>query len=247
MKIRCIAVDDEPLALHVVEDYAEKIPFLELVKTFDNAMEALDFIKSQKVDLIFLDIQMEELTGIQMLGVMKERPEIIFTTAYESYAIKGFELDVADYLLKPFPFERFLKAVEKVYERLNKNSQPKTNASSQEASSAAQTDDYFFVKSGFKIQRINYRDVLYVEGQKDYLCIVTPKEKIMTLMNFKAMEGILPASNFLRVHKSFIVAIDKMESIEHYRIKIGNALIPVGDMYRKEFNEMLEQKKFIQP
>lgn len=243
MKISCIAVDDEPLALEVIADYIRKVPFLTLMKVFDNAIEAMEYLRDTKVDLMFLDIQMEELTGIQMLNILKPKPEVIFTTAYDQFALQGYELDVTDYLLKPISFERFVKAVDKVHERLCKRDMAKNTHS--EAPIFNPKTDYFFVKSGFKLHKVNFDDILYVEGQGDYLKIVTPRARIMTLQTFKGVEDILPSSNFTRVHKSYIVAIDKIESVEGNMIRIADIHIPVGESYRKQFQMVLDQKKIM--
>ena len=243
MKISCIAVDDEPLALEVIADYIRKVPFLTLMKVFDNAIEAMEYLRDTKVDLMFLDIQMEELTGIQMLNILKPKPEVIFTTAYDQFALQGYELDVTDYLLKPISFERFVKAVDKVHERLCKRDMAKNTHS--EVPIFNPKTDYFFVKSGFKLHKVNFDDILYVEGQGDYLKIVTPRARIMTLQTFKGVEDILPSSNFTRVHKSYIVAIDKIESVEGNMIRIADIHIPVGESYRKQFQMVLDQKKIM--
>lgn len=243
MNITCIAVDDEPLALEVIEDYIQKIPFLELVRSFDNALEAMDYLRQNKIDLMFLDIQMEELTGIQMLNILKPKPEVIFTTAYDKFALQGYELDVTDYLLKPISFERFVKAVDKVHEKLCRLHNAKCLP--EEVSIFNPKIDYFFIKSGFKLHKVTFDEILYVEGQGDYLKIVTPKARIMTLQTFKGIEEILPQANFIRVHKSYIVAIDKIESIEGNMIKVTDKLIPVGESYKKSFQMLLERKKIM--
>jgi DNA-binding LytR/AlgR family response regulator len=243
MKINCIAVDDEPLALEVIEDYIKKVPFLNLLKVFDNAIDAMEYLRNEKVDLMFLDIQMEELTGIQMLNILKPKPDVIFTTAYDQFALQGYELDVTDYLLKPISFERFVKAVDKVHEKLCKMNAGKARHA--EVSIFNPKTDYFFVKSGFKLHKVTFDEILYVEGQGDYLKIVTPRVRIMTLQTFKGVEDILPSSNFLRVHKSYIVAIDKIESVEGNMIRIADVHIPVGESYKKQFQMMLDQKKIM--
>ncbi len=241
MEVRCLAIDDEPLALDIITDYISKVPFLKLVKTFDNAVDSIDFIKNNSIDLIFLDIQMEALTGIQLLRVLKDKPEVIFTTAYDSYAIEGFELDAADYLLKPFSFERFIKAVDRVYNKIKlKNS---VELVEENIAIGNPVEHYIFVKTGNKLQKVFFNDILFIEGQGDYLRINTPDERIMTLQKFSKLEELLPASNFIRVHKSFMVAIDKIESISRNRIRIGKELIPIGDSYKKKFYDKLENKK----
>lgn len=241
MEIKCIAIDDEPLALEIITSYISKVPFLRLVRTFDNAVDSIDFIKNNKIDLIFLDIQMEGLTGIQLLRVLKERPEVIFTTAYDSFALEGFELDAADYLLKPFSFERFIKSVDKVYSRVKlvRNA----DYPEEPLTIGNPAEKYMFVKTGNSLQKISFDDILFVEGQGDYLRINTRKERIMTLQKFSRLEDLLPPSNFIRVHKSFLVAIDKIEKITRNRIRIGDNLIPVGESYKKDFYARLESRK----
>jgi DNA-binding LytR/AlgR family response regulator len=241
MKINCIAIDDEPLALDIIRDYCSKVAFLDLQQTFDNAIESIEFIRSNKVDLMFLDIQMEELSGIQLLNALKHRPYVIFTTAYERYAIQSFELDVVDYMLKPISFERFLKGVNKVFERMQLESggQNKTELSKAKPPEAS----FFFVKTETRMERIENNDVLYVEGMGDYWRIVTKTRRIMTLMNAKKLEEVLHEPQFCRVHKSFFVALDKIESIERNRIKIGDQYIPVSETYRKVFFYQVERKK----
>jgi two-component system LytT family response regulator len=240
MNINCIAIDDEPLALEIIKDYCSKVTFLNLLKTFDNAIESIEYIRSNKIDLIFLDIQMEELNGIQLLNALKQRPFVIFTTAYERYAIQGFELDVVDYMLKPISFERFIKGVNKVYERL----QMEPGGTKPENGKTKPAEpSFFFVKTETRMERIENNDVLYVEGMGDYWRIVTKNRRIMTLMNAKKLEEILHEPQFCRVHKSFFIALDKIESIERNRIKIGDQYIPVSETYHKAFFDLVERKK----
>lgn len=249
MTINCIAVDDEPLALDIIEDYIKKVPFLKYLKSFDNALSALDYLKENPVDLMFLDIQMEELTGIQMLSVLSHnRPHVILTTAYENYALQGYDFDVSDYLLKPISFDRFLRAVNKVHETIslkngNNNGVPSLDKNPKQ--DAVDSFDYFFVKTESRLQKIYFDDILYIEGQGDYLRIITKKEKVMTLQSFKKMEEALPKSNFIRIHKSYMVAISKIESIERSRIKIGEKLLPISDTYKNQFNDELEKRGLV--
>jgi DNA-binding LytR/AlgR family response regulator len=243
MKINCIAIDDEPLALEIISDYCSKVPFINLVKTFDNAMESIEFIRNHKLDLLFLDIQMEELTGIQLLHALKYRPHVIFTTAYDSYAIQGFELDVIDYLLKPISFERFVKSVDKVYDKMHADEMLKAKTEPTVVAAGPSEDSYFFVKTETRMEKVLYADVLYIEGMGDYWRIITRQKKIMTLLNYKKLEEILPAKQFIRVHKSFIVAIDKIDSIERNRIKIADRLIPVSETYHKQFFDIVEKRR----
>ncbi|MCX6234597.1 MAG: LytTR family DNA-binding domain-containing protein [Bacteroidetes bacterium] len=241
MKITCIAIDDEPLALDIIKDYCSRVPFLNILKTFDSALESIDFIRNNKIDLLFLDIQMEELTGIQLLNILKQKPLVIFTTAHDTYALHGFELDVVDYLLKPISFERFLKAVDKVYEKIQLSALVKTEAIN--THSVSPKEDYFFVKTEFRFEKIHFSEILYIEGMGDYLRIFTQTKKIMTLQNFQKMEEMLPPNNFCRVHKSYIVALDKIDSIERNRIKISDRIIPISESYKKTFFDFLEKRK----
>ena len=245
MKINCIAVDDEPLALKIIKEYSDKVSFLNLVKTFDNAIDVIDFLKTSQVELMFLDIQMEELTGIQLLNVLMNRPKVILTTAYDSFAIKSYELDVTDYLLKPFSFERFTKAVNKAYEQimLEKGSLPVYTRIRNDT--GTDEEDYFFVKTEFRLQKVNFSDILYIEGQGDYQAIVTNKGKIMTLQNFAKLMSGLPSNNFIRVHKSYIVSLNQIEKIERNRIRIGDKSIPISETYKDKFFEILEKRGLI--
>jgi len=239
MKINCVAIDDEPLALDIISKYVAKIPFLNLLKTFDNAIESIDFFKENKIDLLFLDIQMDELTGIQLFNILNPKPMVIFTTAYDTYAIQGFELEAIDYLLKPISFERFLKAANKVYDKMNI---PIANQNSDEII-VKHNENYFFVKTEFRYEKVNFSEILYIEGMGDYLRIVTKTKKIMTLQNFKRMEESLPIDQFCRVHKSYIIAFDKIESIERNRIKIADQLIPISESYKKIFYDIFDKMK----
>jgi two-component system, LytTR family, response regulator len=244
MIINCIAIDDEPLALDIISAYCAKIPFINLLQTFDNAIDTLEYLRNNPVDLMFLDIQMEGLTGIQLLQALKNKPYIILTTAFDTYAVQGFELDVADFLLKPISFERFFRGVNKVYERMCKEI---SDASAEKPLIARQSTETeptcFFVKTETRIEKVNASEILYVEGMSDYWRIVTTNKRIMTLMNAKALEEMLHEPRFCRVHKSYFVAIDKIEYVERKMIKIGNERIPVSDTYQKRFFELIEQRK----
>jgi two-component system LytT family response regulator len=227
MQINCIAIDDEPLALSKLESFISKVHELKLVRTFDNAIEAIGWLKENNSDLIFLDIQMEQLTGIQFLEATGITSRIIITSAFDQYAIKGFELNVTDYLLKPFSFQRFIQAVNKVLEYYShKQDDTKINA---------ENVDYIFVKTEYRLERIDLNEILYIEGMKDYLRIICKDKKIMTLQSFSRLEESLPSKNFCRVHKSFIVAIDKIKSIERGVIIIADQRIPVSNTYKENF------------
>ncbi|MCG6186271.1 LytR/AlgR family response regulator transcription factor [Maribellus maritimus] len=245
MKMNCIAVDDEILALKKIKRYADKIDYLNLLGTFDNALSTFSFLRENKIDLIFLDIQMDEFTGIQLLETIKDPPYVILTTAYDEYALKAYELDVMDYLLKPIPFERFVKAVEKVYARFLREASHKNHQTSGEIHQTVTAPDYTFIKSGNKTVKVYFNKILYIEGMRDYLQIHTEDSKIMTLLNFKTIQEVLDPKKFIRVHKSYIIAIDKIDYIENNAIKIKNKLIPVSNSYKVPFFNMLNKKNFI--
>ena len=231
MIINCIAIDDELPALKQMRDYISKIPYLNLLETFDNGIDTLNYLKNKTVDLLFLDIQMDDLNGIQLLQVLNNKPKVILTTAYDQYALKAFDLEVSDYLLKPISFERFVKAVEKIYRELNSS----TSTEKSEKTEKGEKRNYFFVKTEFKMVRVDFENILYIEGLKEYLIIKTKTEKILSLMTFKEILDFLPEDNFVRVHKSYIVAINKIKSIERNRIKIDEKLIPVGNTFKDDF------------
>ena len=246
MKMNCIAVDDELLALKKIQRFTEKIDYLNLLGTFDNALSTFTFLRENKVDLIFLDIQMDEFTGIQLLETLKDPPYVILTTAYDEYALKAYELDVIDYLLKPIPFERFVKAVEKVYARFLKdqNHQLQPLASNNQETQNDQAE-FTFIKSGNKTVKVYFNKILYIEGQRDYLQIHTEDSKIMTLLNFKKIQELLDPQHFIRVHKSYVISIDKIDYIENNAIRIKDKLIPVSNTYKVAFFSLLNKKNFI--
>jgi DNA-binding LytR/AlgR family response regulator len=232
VQINCIVIEDEPLASKKLIGFINKVGYLKLCEGFDNAIDAISYVKEKSIDLIFLDIQMEEFTGIQFLETVKERPKVIITTAYEKYALKGYEFDIVDYLLKPLTFDRFLQSVEKVYKSANKELTSKSNNS-------------IFVKTEYRLEKIEIDEILFIEGMSEYLGIVTTQKRIMTLQNFNAITKILPDDNFFRVHKSYLVAIDKIKSIERNRIKIGDKIIPISDTYKDAFYGKLKDKNII--
>jgi len=244
MKINCIAIDDEPLALDIIKAYCAKVPFLNLVCQLSNAIDTLEYLRHNSIDLMFLDIQMEELTGIQLLNSLKNKPFVIFTTAYDQYAIQGFDLDVLDYMLKPISFERFVKGANKALEQMEKQV---SNSVSEKTEKPVATggNSFFFVKTETRIEKVNAAEVLYVEGMGDYWRIVSKNRRIMTLMNAKGIEEILHEPSFCRVHKSFFVAIDKIEFVERKQIKIGEILIPISETYQKNFFELIEKYKIM--
>ncbi len=232
MKIRCIAIDDEPLALSKLEVFISKIPDLVLMQSFDNAVDAIAWIKGNKTDLIFLDIQMEQLTGIQFIEASGTNAKIIITSAYDQYAIKGFDLNVTDYILKPYSFERFMKAVSRVMELLRTDQDQTTQTET--------SGSYIFVKTEYRLERLDIDQICYIEGMKDYLRIVCNDKKIMTLQSFSKLEELLPPGRFCRVHKSYVVALDKIKSVERNVIVLAGQRIPVSNTYRETFFSMIK-------
>ncbi len=225
--LRCIAVDDEPLALDLLEDNIKQVPFLQLIKRCKNAFEAMDIFQNENIDLVFLDIQMPGITGLQFLKSLASKPMVIFITAYKNYAHEGFDLDVIDYLVKPVSFERFLKAVNKAQEYHQiKNSRQRE-----------QEKEYIFVYAEYNLVKIVINDITHIEGLKDYIKIhlVNSPKPVITRLSIKAMEENLPLRKFIRTHKSFVVAIDKILSIRNNRIKLENAEIPISEHYKDDF------------
>ena len=236
--LNCIAVDDENLALDLIEDNILKVPFLNLVKRCKNAFEAMEVLQKQEIDLIFLDIQMPGITGVQFLQSMTNSPMVIFVTAYKQYALEGYNLNVIDYLLKPIDFERFLKAVNKASELYSLKHKPVIVEPVSESKTST-----IFVNADYSLVKIKTQEIIYVEGLKDYIKIhlISSTKPIVTRMTMKSIEEKLPSSEFFRVHKSFIVSLDKIESIRNLKIKIGNAQIPVSESYSDEFFKVIGQ------
>jgi two-component system, LytTR family, response regulator len=240
MKIRCLIIDDKPLALDILEDYIAKIPFLTLIHRTENPIEGLEWVQNGSVDLVFLDIQMPEITGIQFMKIIKGKCKVILTTAYSEYALDGYEFDVIDYLMKPIPFERFYKAALKAKEILDipeSTSTPSVFLPKNEEESAA---DFIFVKTEHKIQNIPLNSILFVESMQNYVAFHTDNGRILSLQNLRTLEEKLPSPRFIRVHKSYIVAVSKIESVERSRIFIKKQTIPIGDTYRDAFFEILK-------
>ena len=243
--MKCLIVDDEPLARNLLSQYAAKVPTLELVGTCSNPLEALELLRQTPVDILFLDVQMPEITGITLLKVLQKKPYVILTTAYSEYALEGYELDVMDYLLKPITFERFLKAVEKAAQRLNAAPQappPEKEAPETPKPAAAPeaAPNFIFVKDGTKMVKVRLSDIQYVEGLKDYVVLHTPQQRIVTLQRLKNLEQQLPAGQFARIHNSYIVALAWIDAVHKEKVQIGKVLLPVSDTYQKAFRELLE-------
>lgn len=235
MVINAIAIDDEPLALGLVAGYIEKTPGLDLAGRFDNPLDASEFVLTNQVDLILLDIQMPDLTGIEFARIMEKGPKLIFTTAYEKYALEGYKLDAVDYLMKPFSYEEFLSAVNKARKLISLEQQA--------ASGIDANSQFLFLKSDYKIRRINFNDIMYIEGLKDYVkvFVVNNPRPILSLSTLKALELKLPRDKFMRVHRSFIVNLEMIEVIERSRIVFGKEYIPVGDQYKEKFQDFLDK------
>lgn len=239
--IKAIIVDDEPLALEVLETYIQQLPNMTLVAKCENAFQANEALKNGGVDLMFLDIQMPQLSGIDFLKTLSNPPAVIFTTAYPDYAVEGFELNAVDYLLKPISLERFLKAVNKVSEKLN------AKKSDHEDVAPDEQEDYFFVKADKKFVKVHFDDILYIEGLKDYVIIRHETGRIITLQTMKSLEDRLPDTKFRRIHRSYIVNIRKMNAIVGNMVELteGGKLkqLPIGKNYKDELLELVNENK----
>jgi DNA-binding LytR/AlgR family response regulator len=234
--LRCVIIDDEPIARKGLKEYINDVDFLQLAGEFDNPMKAMDQLMQQPVDLIFLDIQMPKITGLEFLRSLSNPPAVIFTTAYPQYAIDGFELNAVDYLLKPFSFERFWKAVLKV-KLLQESGRTVVQTGSAE--------DYFFIKSDSKLVKIHYNDILFVEALQNYVAIHTTDKKFITYLTFKSVEEHLPSDQFLKIHKSYIIALARVDSIEGNEVRIGSHSLPISRTSRDEIMEKLLQGRFL--
>jgi len=237
MKIRCLIIDDEPLAHRVIEKYAQDLPFLEIAGKCTQALEAIEILHQQQIDLLFLDINMPKLTGIDFLKTMKKLPLVIITTAYAEYALEGYELDVVDYLMKPFAFDRFLKAVHKAQDSLALRSAPPESPTNVPRQAE---EDFIFVKSGKKTFKVNLNDLLYVEALGDYVKLYTTERMIVSYQSLKNIESILPIARYPRIHKSFVVSLAKIDLIEGNQVRIRDKFIPIGSNYKLEFERLVK-------
>lgn len=238
MNIRCIAVDDEPLALRLVTSFIAQTPFLELVNSYANAVDALSALEKDRVQLLFLDIQMPDLNGMELARVLSTHihpPRIIFTTAFNHFAIEGYKVDALDYLLKPFNYEEFLLAATKARHYFE--------AQAPAARPVAAEEDFLFVKADYKMLRVDFNDILFMESVKDYIKIhLAGKAKpVMTLSSLRSIEDKLPVSRFIRIHRSFIIAVDKIDAVTKSNVHIGDAVITVGEQYRDTFRELMNR------
>jgi DNA-binding LytR/AlgR family response regulator len=238
MKIKCIIIDDEPLARKGIKEYVQDVEELELVGEFENPVKASSLLGQQQVDLIFLDIQMPKVSGIEFLKSLQHAPLVIFTTAYPQYAVEGFDLNAVDYLLKPFSFNRFLKAVMKVKTIISGNLKP-------EPVNLATSDDHFFIKTDNRLLKVKFDEILFVEALQNYIAIHTKEKKHITYLTFKSLEESLPSELFLKVHKSYIVSIDKINSISGNEITVAQHHIPVSRGLKDEVMDRLLKGKFL--
>ena len=239
MILRCIVIDDELLARQYVVDYIHKLPYLDLVGDYNSPLKAIDLIKSGKIDLMYLDIQMPEMSGLDFIRTLVNPPYVIITSAFKEFAIDGYELNVCDYLLKPFSFERFVSATNKVLalkETSFHDSKPQSNLQSE----TTLHDDYLVIRADRKHYKINYDDLVYVEGQKAYVTFHTINKRITALVSLKELEEKLPSINFIRIHKSYIVSIKKIDTLEGNLIEIVGTKLPVGKNYRKDIANLFD-------
>jgi DNA-binding LytR/AlgR family response regulator len=231
--MKCLIVDDEPLAQQVMEEFAGRVPFLEVAGKCSSATEAIEVLRTKTIDLILLDIHMPRLSGLDFISSLQNPPQFILVTAYSEYALQGFNVNATDYLMKPVPFERFLKAVTKAYELYTLRKRPgqdKSNAS----------ERFMLVKSGYQTVKIMFDSISYIEGLKDYVKIYTEgKKPVLSLLTMKGLAETLPADKFLRIHKSYIVAIDRISTISRNRVMIGEKWIPIGENYRDAFRKQM--------
>ncbi|HEX8425275.1 response regulator transcription factor [Hymenobacter sp.] len=239
----CAIFDDEPLALELLADYCAQIPGLELKAQFDDALAGLAFLQENQIDIVFLDIHMPRLTGVQLAQLLPQPgPRIIFTTAYDQYAVRSYELNAADYLLKPIAFERFVLAVQKVRQQINSSIPvPGVGQAAPVVSPEvpATAPDAMFVKNEHRLQRVAFDDILYIEGMKEYLMIYTTAGKVLTLQSFRRTEEVLPPERFARIHKSYLVALSRIEHVERGKVQVAGRLLPIGDTYRESFAALI--------
>ncbi|MDB5260915.1 MAG: DNA-binding response regulator [Adhaeribacter sp.] len=239
MSLNCLIVEDEPLARNLLVEYVRKVPYLTLIDALSSPLAALEVLHKNEIEILFLDIQMPEITGITLLKILQRKPLVILTTAYSEYALESYELDVVDYLLKPITFDRFLRAVDKASQRLTpvlthqlpiENLKPMVD----------QPPAFVFVKDGTKLVKVRWDDILYVEGLKDYVTIHTRQGKIVTLQRLKTLETQLPAHRFIRIHHSFIVALEGIDAVHKDKVQVGNIYLPISDTYRKPFKDLID-------
>ena len=234
MSYSCLIVDDEQLARQLLEEFVSKVPTLELKGMCKNPLEAMEILRSENIDILFLDIQMPELTGVEFVKTLQQKPAIIFTTAYSEYALEGYQLDVIDYLVKPFPLDRFIKAVNKATDFIDLH---------RKAQNVHKDDtDFVLLHADHKIYKVHLNEIQYIEGLKEYVSYFTKEKRIIVLQSLKSIEASLPSDKFIRVHRSYIVPINKIKTLDGNQVQIGDKLIPIGRSYKEEvmrrvFNE----------
>jgi DNA-binding LytR/AlgR family response regulator len=241
VNIRCLVVDDEELARNLLASFIGRLPYLELVRSCKNPMEAMTVLQEQKIDLMFLDIQMPELTGIEFLKTLPHKPVVIFTTAYPQYALEGYQLDVMDYLLKPFGFDRFLQAVNKASELLSLKAQAEVKDQNQVQADSGLAQgafpppkEFLVVKSEHKLIRLRFADIHYIQGKGEYVSFHTPKGQVLSLMSLKKLDDDLPDNQFVRIHKSYIVPLTRIDAVEGNMVHLGPERLPIGASYKEE-------------
>ncbi|WP_026730128.1 LytR/AlgR family response regulator transcription factor [Flavobacterium denitrificans] len=233
MKIKCVLIDDEPLAVKVLQNYFANFPDFEVVATFNNSLEALDFLNSTPVDAVFLDINMPMMTGFELISLIENKTKVIITTAFREFAAESYDLDVLDYLVKPIPLPRFIKCINKITTEYNLKNNIKVEAT--------KGDSHIFIKVDKKMMKINIEEILFVEGMKEYIKVVTPDKTYITHKSLTSLSEELPSDRFLRIHKSYVIALNKVKSIEGNRIQIQSYTIPIGRNYSKDVkNKILE-------
>ncbi|MGQ8336529.1 LytR/AlgR family response regulator transcription factor [Sunxiuqinia sp. A32] len=234
MNVRALIVDDEPLAQQVILEYAKDIPNLTIVGTCNNAIEASSVLKEESIDLMFLDVNMPRISGLDFLKNLPNAPQVILTTAYTDYALEAYELNILDYLKKPFSFERFFKAYQKAEEQLSLLKSKSENNGTEE--------DYIFIKANKKTIRVEISDIYFIEGLGDYIKVHLKESHLVTNLSMKKMEELLPESDFFRIHKSFIIRLDKIKAVTGNLVEIGNQKIPVGNIFRHAFQEIIDKR-----
>jgi two-component system, LytTR family, response regulator len=226
--MKAIAVDDEPIALEIVRSHASKVPFLDLKAEFTDAFKAMEYLQKENIDLLFLDIKMPDISGMDFYNSLSKKPLLIFTTAYSEHAVTSFEMDAVDYLLKPFSLARFMKACNKAYELYN-------------ARNTAETSDHLYVKTGYETLKVIYEDILYLEAAGNYVTFVLKDKKILSRSTFGEVINLLPAAKFVRIHRSFIVAVNKIDKVERHQVTISNIAIPVSEAYSENLSLVLKK------
>ena len=236
-KLKCIIIDDEPVAIDILKGYVEKVSYLTLKKTFRNSVKALEYLENESIDLLFLDINMPDLTGIQFLNTLTRHPMVIFTTAYSEYAVESYEYKALDYLLKPIEFDRFMKAVNKALEQFELVKVKEENTTGDEKSK-----DYVYIKSGTELHRVNINEILFVKGAGNYVVFITNEKNIMSLLTMKEVLELLPQDQFIRIHKSHIINMNRIDVVETDKVIIDKNEIYIGDAYKQDFMNVIKKK-----